>query len=161
MIVKGDPVPSEKLGNTALFDRLIEARDGASVLEAALAFAREVIAEGKPPKKVRNLKVTLRNAQAFFQFARNTVSALTKDYPAPLKCVEAVAAAVSRPFEEGLAFEQRCFTELLVSPEHGALRHAFFAERAAAKINGLPADTPVHTIRSVAVIGAGTMGGGI
>ena len=161
MIVKGDPVASEKLGKTALFDRLIESADGAEVLKAAIAFAQEVVDKNLPLKKVRDIKIELPHAQAFFQFARNTIGAVAKNYPAPLKCVDAVAAAVFEPFDKGLATERQLFQELLLTPQSAALRHAFFAERAAGKIDKLPANTPTRPIRSVAVIGAGTMGGGI
>src|SRR5262249_1167821 len=84
-----------------------------------------------------------------------------KNLPAPLKCVEAVAASVSKPFDEGIATERALFLALMQSPESRALRHAFFAERAASKIADVPGDTPTRAIRNVAVSGAGTMGGGI
>jgi 3-hydroxyacyl-CoA dehydrogenase len=100
-------------------------------------------------------------AEAFFQFARNTVKAVAGPYPAPLACVEAVAAAVEKPFEAGLKRERELFTTLMLSPESAALRHVFQAERAASKIQGVPDDTPLRPIRKVGVIGAGTMGGGI
>jgi len=82
-------------------------------------------------------------------------------FPAPLKCVEAVAAAVSKKFDDGLKVERDLFLELVQTTESKALRHAFFGERAASKIPDVPADTPLRDIRSAAVIGAGTMGGGI
>src|SRR5205085_5159573 len=82
-------------------------------------------------------------------------------YPAPLKALEAVAASATQPFEQGLRTERELFLQLIDSPESKALRHAFFAERAASKIPDVPEDTPTRPIRSVAVIGAGTMGGGI
>ena len=89
------------------------------------------------------------------------MAAASKGLPAPAKCVEAVAAAVSRPFEEGLRVEREAFLHLVQTSESKALRHAFFAERTAAKIPDVPDDTPTRTIRAAAVIGAGTMGGGI
>ena len=101
------------------------------------------------------------DAEAFFQFARNSVGALAKNFPAPLKCVDAVAAAVSMPFDEGLRYERELFTQLVQTPESRALRHAFFAERAATKIPGIDPGTVPRKIERVAVIGAGTMGGGI
>ena len=82
-------------------------------------------------------------------------------FPAPLKCVDAVEAACTRPFDEGLQVERNLFVELMMSPESRALRHAFQGERAAAKIPDVPSDTPTRTIAKVGVIGAGTMGGGI
>src|SRR5205814_6205292 len=92
---------------------------------------------------------------------RNTVGAISKNYPAPLKCIDAVAASVDKPFDEGLRIERELFVELLMGPESQALRHAFFAERAASKIPDVPEDTAKRKLDKVAVIGAGTMGGGI
>ena len=157
MIVSGEAVPSEQLAGSALFDEMIEG----DLLEGALAFAGKVVAEGRPLKRARDIKPGLPNAEGFFQFARNTVGAAAKNFPAPLKCVDAVAAAVSLPFDEGVRLERELFQQLMQSPESRALRHAFFAERAAAKIPDVPEDTPVRKIAKVAVIGAGTMGSGI
>ncbi len=129
--------------------------------DGALRFARRVIAEKMPPKKVRDLKLDMPNAEAYFQFARNTVKAVAGPYPAPLACIEAVAAAVEKPFEAGLKRERELFTTLMLSPESAALRHVFQAERAASHILDVPDDTPIRPIAKVGVIGAGTMGGGI
>ncbi|HET9470550.1 MAG TPA: 3-hydroxyacyl-CoA dehydrogenase NAD-binding domain-containing protein, partial [Usitatibacter sp.] len=156
MIVSGNPVPAAKLQDTALVDRIVEG----DLLQGAVAFAREV-AEKRPLPRVRDRPAIEPNAEAFFQFARNTVAAVAKNFPAPGKCVDAVAAAVSKPFEEGLKYERELFLQLIQSPESRALRHAFFGERAASKIPDVPADTPTRKVDSVAVIGAGTMGGGI
>ena len=157
MIVSGTPVPSEKLKDTALFDAMIDGE----LLKGAIAFAEKVITENRPLKRVRDIKIDYPNAEAYFQFARNNVQAVAKNFPAPLKCVDAVAAAVAKPFDEGLRVERDFFTYLVQTPESKALRHAFFAERAAAKVKDVPDDTPIREIKKVAVIGAGTMGGGI
>jgi 3-hydroxyacyl-CoA dehydrogenase len=157
MIVSGEAMPSERLAGSALFDEMIEG----DLLEGALALAGKIIAEGRPLKRARDIKPSLPNAEAFFQFARNTIGAAAKNFPAPLKCVDAVAAAVSLPFDEGVRLERELFQQLMQSPESRALRHAFFAERAAAKIPDVPEDTPVRKIAKLAVIGAGTMGSGI
>jgi 3-hydroxyacyl-CoA dehydrogenase len=157
MIVSGAPIASEKLQATPLFDAIVEG----DLLEGALAFAHRAVAEYLPLKRVRDIKIKLPNADAFFQFARNSVGALAKSFPAPLKCVDAVAAAVSMPFDEGLRYERELFLQLLQTPESRALRHAFFAERAATKIPGIDVGTVTRKIERVAVIGAGTMGGGI
>jgi len=130
------------------------------VLEGAIALASEV-ADKRPLPLVRNLKVGHPNAEGYLQFARNTVGAMAKNFPAPLKCIDAVAASLRMPFDQGLAHERELFIGLMLTPECKALRHAFFAERAASKIPDVPEDTPVREIRKVAVIGAGTMGGGI
>jgi 3-hydroxyacyl-CoA dehydrogenase len=156
MIVSGTPIASEKLANTALFSKLIEG----DLMEGALAYAAS-IADTRPLPKVRDVKVDYPNYEAFLQFSRNTVKAMSGPYPAPLKCVEAVAASVTMKFDDGIKFERDLFIALVQSTESKALRHAFFGERAASKIPDVPADTPVRSIKSAAVIGAGTMGGGI
>ncbi|HSY27759.1 MAG TPA: 3-hydroxyacyl-CoA dehydrogenase NAD-binding domain-containing protein, partial [Burkholderiaceae bacterium] len=156
MIVSGNPVPSEKLAGTALFNEIIEG----DLLQGALAFANK-IADIRPLPKVRDLKVVYPNHEAFLQFSRNTVKAMAGPFPAPLKCVEAVAASVTKKFDDGIQFERSLFVELVQTTESKALRHAFFGERAASKLPDVPEDTPTRPIKAVAVIGAGTMGGGI
>jgi 3-hydroxyacyl-CoA dehydrogenase len=110
---------------------------------------------------VRDRAVEHPDPAAFLQQARDTVKAAAGPFPAPLECVECLAAAVTMPFEEGLKFERGRFLHLAQTPESKSLRHAFFAERAASKIPDVPADTPTRNIARAAVIGAGTMGGGI
>ena len=159
MIVSGEPVASELLAKAPgqkLFDRMI---DG-DLMAGALAFAAEV-APVRPLPRVRNLKASHPSADAYFQFARNTVGAMAKNFPAPLKCVEAVAGAVKLKFDDGMKLERELFTALMFTPESKALRHAFFAERATSKIPDVPADTKLRSVNKLAVIGAGTMGGGI
>lgn len=156
MIVSGTPVASEKLAKTKLFDQMI---DG-DLMQGAIAFANKV-ADARPLPKVRDIRIDYPNYEGFLQFSRNTVKAMAGPFPAPLKCVEAVAAAVTQKFDEGLKTERELFLELVQTNESKALRHAFFAERAASKIPDVPEDTPKREIKSAAVIGAGTMGGGI
>jgi len=159
MIVSGAPVKSEalaKIPGQKLFDRIVEG----DLMQGALAFAAEV-ADKRPLPLVRNLRADHPNPDAYFQFARNTVGAMSRNFPAPLKCVDAVAASVSKRFDDGLRHERELFAGLMFTPESKALRHTFMAERATNKIPDIPADTPLRTISSVAVIGAGTMGGGI
>ena len=160
MIVSGNPVNSELLAQVPgqkLFDRIIEG----DLLAGAIAFARERAAAGGAHPRVRDLKVRHDNAAAFIAFARTTVGALSKNYPAPLRCIDAIEAATTKRFDEGMAVEREGFLALMLTPESRALRHAFFAERAAARIPDVPEGTPVREIRKVGVIGAGTMGGGI
>jgi 3-hydroxyacyl-CoA dehydrogenase len=159
IIVSGEPVKSEVLAGLPgqkLFDRLI---DG-DLLAGAIAFAQEVAAV-RPLPLVRDLKVKHPNADAYFQFARNMVKGMAKNFPAPAKCVDAVQAAVTQKFEDGMVTERETFLALMLTPECKALRHAFFAERAASKIPDVPETTPVRNVAKVGVIGAGTMGGGI
>src|SRR6266550_4211910 len=157
MIVSGASVLASQLAQTALFDEVVSG----DALDAAIAVARNVVAQKRPLKRIRDLRIDYPNADGFFAFARNTVATVAKNFPAPLKCVDAVAAAVSKPFDEGLRYEHGLFLQLVQTPESRALRHAFFAERAASKIPDVPDDTPTRSVQSVAVIGAGTMGGGI
>jgi 3-hydroxyacyl-CoA dehydrogenase len=124
-------------------------------------FAQEV-ADSRPLPLVRDLKVKHPNPDAYFQFARNTVKAMAKNFPAPARCVDCVEQSLkARTIDDGLRYERDTFLALMMTPECKALRHAFFAERAASKIPDVPEETPQRKIESVAVIGAGTMGGGI
>jgi 3-hydroxyacyl-CoA dehydrogenase len=156
MIVSGNPVPSEKL--PALFDQIFAA--DADIVQSAVAFAGK-IADVRPLPKVRDRKVDYPNHEAFLQFSRNTVKAMSGPFPAPLECVETVAASVTMKFDDGMKFERERFLHLIQTTESKSLRHAFFSERTASKVPDVPADTPVRSIKSAAVIGAGMMGGGI
>jgi 3-hydroxyacyl-CoA dehydrogenase len=158
MIVSGTPVASEKLAGTLLFDDLLPA--GSDVVEGAVAFAERVAAV-RPLPRVRDNTIEQAGLDAFLEAARARVQAAAGPFPAPLACLDAVAASATMPFEEGLAFERDRFMALKETVESKALRHAFFAERAAAKVPDVPADTPVRAIASAAVVGAGTMGAGI
>jgi 3-hydroxyacyl-CoA dehydrogenase len=161
MIVSGEPVKSELLAQIPgqkLFDRMSASAE--SLAEEALAFAQSV-ADTRPLPLVRNLPCKHRNGDAYFQFARNMVKGMAKNFPAPLKCVDAVEAATKKKFDEGMAYERENFINLMWTPESRALRHIFAAERAASKIPDVPEDTVKREIKAVAVIGAGTMGGGI
>jgi 3-hydroxyacyl-CoA dehydrogenase len=159
LIVSGETVASEvlaKMPGQKLIDKLV---DG-DVVAAAVAFAQEK-ADVRPLPLIRDLKVVHPNPQAYLQFARNTVGAMSKNFPAPLKNVDAVAASTTMKFDDGLRYERELFLAMLATPECRALRHAFMAERATSKIPDVPEDTPTRKIEKVAVIGAGTMGGGI
>ena len=161
MIVSGEPVTAEMLAQLPgqkLFDKMATSPE--SLLEEALAFARSV-ADQRPLPLVRNLPSKHPRGDAYFQFARNMVKGMAKNFPAPAKCVDAVEASTKMKFDEGMRYEREIFTALMFTPESRALRHLFMAERAASKIADVPEDTKQREIRSVAVIGAGTMGGGI
>ncbi|MGZ2745146.1 3-hydroxyacyl-CoA dehydrogenase NAD-binding domain-containing protein [Burkholderia stagnalis] len=157
MIVSGAPVPSEQLAKSGLFDELAEG----DLLDTAVAFARKAGAQAGPHPRVRDRKIVHENAAGFIQFARNSAQAAAPNFPAPHKCIDAIEAGVLNGFDKGSVAEREGFVALMMTPESRALRHAFFGERAASKIPDVPADTPVREIRQVAVIGAGTMGGGI
>jgi len=164
MIVSGEPVKSELLATVPgqkLFDQVVTG----DLLDAACTFAAAKAAEhkagGAPLPRVRDLKARHPSPDAYFQFARNMVKGMSKNFPAPAKCVDAVEASLSKPFDEGMVYEREIFMALMLTPECKALRHAFFAERAASKIPDVPEDTPQRKVEKLAVIGAGTMGGGI
>ena len=161
MIVSGEPVKSEMLAQIPgqkLFDKLASSPE--ALAEEAFAFA-QAVADARPLPLVRDLPCKHRNGDAYFQFARNMVKGMAKNFPAPLKCVDAVEAATKQKFEDGMRIERELFTNLMFTPESRALRHVFMAERAASKIPDVPAETVQRAINSIAVIGAGTMGGGI
>ncbi|HMO45896.1 MAG TPA: 3-hydroxyacyl-CoA dehydrogenase NAD-binding domain-containing protein [Rubrivivax sp.] len=159
MIVSGEPVKSEMLAALP-GQKLIQKMIDGDLLAGALAFAAEV-ADTRPLPRVRDMKATHANADGYFAFARNMVKGMAKNFPAPAKCVDCVEAAVKMKFDDGMRFERDTFLALMLTPESKALRHAFLGERAAAKIPDVPEDTPQRKIEKVAVIGAGTMGGGI
>ena len=165
MIISGESVKSEilaKIPNQRLFEKLASSRE--SLLDEAIYMAREMasrLASGMPLPQVRALPCEHPNRQVYFQSVRNTVEGMEKKAPATLKAIDAVEAAVTMSFADGIDMEFRIFRELLDAPESISLRHLFVAERAAAQIPDVPANTPVRHIRSVAVIGAGTMGSGI
>jgi 3-hydroxyacyl-CoA dehydrogenase len=161
MIVTGVPIKADEAAKLGYFERLI---DG-DLIAGAVAFAREVVAAGAARPRIRDRSVAPDSMpggpEAFFAGARAHVAKTYRGYPAPMKNLECVEASAKKPFDEGMKVERALFNELLVSTESAALRHAFFAERAASKIPDVPEDTPVRPVGSAAVIGAGTMGGGI
>jgi len=161
MIVSGEAIPSEKLAalpGQKLFDKMAGSLE--SLLDEAIAFARSV-ADQRPLPLIRNMPCQHPMGDAYFQFARNMVKGMSKNFPAPLKCVDAVQAATQRKFDQGMVYERELFMGLMLTPECRALRHIFMAQRAASKIADVPDGTPTRAIAQVAVIGAGTMGGGI
>ncbi|MES2935399.1 MAG: 3-hydroxyacyl-CoA dehydrogenase NAD-binding domain-containing protein [Pseudomonadota bacterium] len=160
MITGGAPILSEKLADSGLLTAIIEG----DLMQGALDFAHQVVGrrvDGRKPNEVRDISIDHPNPQAFLEAARAKVKAAAGPFPAPLKCVDAIAAAVTMPFEDGIEFEKKLFLELVQTTESKALRHAFFGERAAGKVPDVPENTPLRPIKSAAVIGAGTMGGGI
>lgn len=160
MIVTGDPVDAARALEIGLVDRLA----GADTLaEDAIAFARDVAARaGHPVSSLRTDRIAeaANHPQVFDKFIAENARRL-KGFDAPKACVEAVRAAVDRPFDEGIRLERELFMKLVSGTQSKAMRHLFFAERQAAKIDGIPADTPMIDIARVGILGAGTMGGGI
>src|SRR6202158_4344897 len=158
MCAEGQPVSAREAGALGLIDRLI---DG-DLLAGAVAFAREVA--GKPAPKTRErvekLGTATENA-AIFAAARDVAGKKQRGLKAHLARRDAVEAATKLAFEEGCQFEAKLFTECLFSDQSKALIHVFFGEREVAKIPDIPKDTPVIPVNRVAVVGSGTMGGGI
>jgi 3-hydroxyacyl-CoA dehydrogenase len=160
VIVGGEPVPAKQFTGTPLLDRLVAGDPlPAAIQLAAEKGAASAVADRLP--KARERLVLAPGSAALLGFARTMIRSSRPNMPAPLKCLEAIEAAVTKPFEAGLAVEQQLFEELLTTPTSRALRHAFFAERAAGKVPDVPESTPTRKIGRAAVIGAGTMGVGI
>ena len=160
MIVSGDPIGADAALNHGLIDAIV---DG-DLTAAGVAFAEKILSERRPLKKIRDLEDALAAARGkpeVFADFRKSVARQTRGFRAPESCVKAVEAAVNLPFDAGLKRERELFLELMASPESKAQRYFFFAEREAAKIPDVPPDTPAKEIKTAAVVGAGTMGGGI
>ena len=158
MMTTGTPVSGDKAKTMGLVDDVVQG----DLLEDALAFTRELIKQNKGPKRIRDLPAKMEgDPKAFFAAARAEVAKASRGYPAPLEIVACCEAAATKSFDEGRKFERERFMVLVEGNESKAMRHMFFAERQTAKIPDVPEDTPVRPIKKAAVIGAGTMGGGI
>jgi 3-hydroxyacyl-CoA dehydrogenase len=156
MIVGGEPLSASELADTALLDRVVNG----DPIAAAVDFAASDAMATRPLPRARDLSLERGQLASQCESARARLRAQRPVLPAPLRAVDALEAA-AQPFEQGLAFERRAFLELMDTPESRGLRHAFFAERAAAKVDGITSSTPVRPVSQAAVIGAGTMGAGI
>ena len=160
MIVSGRHLPASEAKQLGIVDDIIA---GDNLRKEAVAWAKTIAAK-RPLPRIRDLTAKLAEAKAdpgMFDAARKTFARRMRGQPAPEKCIRAVEAAVSKPFDEGIAIERQLFSELENSDEAKALRYAFFAEREVARIPGQPKDLKLPEIRTMAVVGAGTMGGGI
>lgn len=158
MIVSGATMMAEKLKDTGLLDRVVSD----NLLEAAVDYALELVEAQAPLKQLCAQAVSVEgDAQAILAETRVKLAAANKFQSASITCVDAVAASVELDFEEGMKKERELFLKLVNSPESQAVRYIFDAERAALKLPDIPANTPLRSINKVAVIGAGTMGGGI
>jgi 3-hydroxyacyl-CoA dehydrogenase len=158
MITGGDPIDARKGLETGLVDELASK----DLRSAAVAFAEKAVRERMPLKRVRDASDKLKVPEPdFFKNYRSSLAKRKRGLEAPQACIDAVEAALTLPFEEGLKRERELFVKLLGGEQSKAQRYFFFAEREANKIPDVPPDTPVKTIRKAAVIGAGTMGGGI
>ncbi len=161
MMTSGRHVPAKEAASLGLVDELVE--EG-KLREQAIAFARKVVAEGRPLAKIRDQNEKLDAAKGkpeIFETFRKANARKFRGFLAPEYNIRCVEAAVNQPFEEGLATERKLFNELMSGPQSAAQRYAFFAERQAQKIPDVADDTPVIPVNKVGIIGAGTMGGGI
>ena len=156
MIVGGDPIGATEALERGLVDEIASG----DLRTAAIAMANRLVAERAPLRRVRDLPIPAAPKEAFAT-ERTNLARRRRGVIAPQRCVEAVEAAATLPFDEGLAREGAFFAELVNSDQAKAQRYFFFAEREAGKIPDLPGDVATQPIARAAVIGAGTMGGGI
>jgi 3-hydroxyacyl-CoA dehydrogenase len=158
MIVSGDPVRAPRAKELGLVDALVEG----DLVPAAVAFAQSVV--GKPLRRTSQLEDKLAQARGNLTLFDEYAQKLAKEkrgFDAPQRCIETVRNAVLLPFAQGVQKERELFEALRDSDQSKAQRHVFFAEREVGKIPDVPSDTPTLPVQSVAIIGAGTMGGGI
>ena len=160
MCAGGEPVGARDALACGILDRIVEGE----LLAGAVAFARQVLARGETPPKTRERTGKLGTPEAnapLFAAARDKARQRARGQTAPLAAIDAVEAATRLPFDQGCQREGELFRQCLFSDQSKGLIHAFFGERTVSKIPDLPKDTPLLPIRRAAVVGAGTMGGGI
>jgi 3-hydroxyacyl-CoA dehydrogenase len=158
LMTTGTPIAAAKALSIGLIDKVV----AGDLLSGAVAFAKEVVAQGAELKRVRDLEVDKAGISAkFFAEYRATLNKRFRGQEAPQRIVECIEAALNTPFDAGLKEERRLFVECMQSSQSAALRHMFFAERMSSKIKDLPKDTQLKDIKRVGIIGSGLMGGGI
>jgi 3-hydroxyacyl-CoA dehydrogenase len=158
IIVSGDPVAATVAAKSGVIDKIIEG----DLLEGAIAYARDLASRKAPLRKVRDLDVDAAKTPAgFFDEARKRVAKEKKNLYAPQRIVDAVEAAATLPFDKGMARERELFLQCMGNSQSKALQHVFFAERKAANVPNLDKNVTKREVKSVGIIGAGTMGGGI
>jgi 3-hydroxyacyl-CoA dehydrogenase len=161
LITSGRHVPAPEAQQLGIIDELVP--EGADLRDAALAFARRV-ADQRPLPRIRDRDGKLAEAKAdpaLFDNFRKSIARRARNQKAPYHCIAAVEAACTMSFDEGVRRERELFNELENSDEARALRYAFFAEREVAKLPHIPRETALRPVATAAVVGAGTMGGGI
>jgi 3-hydroxyacyl-CoA dehydrogenase len=156
MIVGGEPIGAKQAREAGLIDEIATG----DLRQAAVSYAERLVREHAPLRRVRDMAVAPSDREAIGRF-RGGIEKRRRGVTAPVRCIEAVEAAASLPFDVGLAREREIFTALVNGDQAKAQRYFFFAEREAGKIPDLGTDVPVAEVRRAAVIGAGTMGGGI
>ena len=163
MCTEGKPVPAPKAQKAGILDAIVDGNDGSALLTGAIAFAA-ARAAAHDIRRTRDIPISHEKSRAGLDAcdkARAAIAKVGKGSGAPFAAVTAIEAALTVPFDAGSVHERELFADCVVSIESKALRHMFFAEREAAKVAGVPKETPVLDIRRAAVVGAGTMGGGI
>ena len=157
-ITSGKPVSADDALEAGAIDRVVDD----NIVEEAVKYAQELVAENAPLRRTHEISIDAGKYDAeYFAAFRKSIARKTRGMTAPERIVRCVEAAVSMPFAEGAAFEREMFMACRDDPQSAALQHVFFAEREAAKVPGLLKDAPLREIKSVGMIGAGTMGGGI
>jgi len=160
LITSGRPVPAGKAKALGVVDEVVED----DVLDAAIAYARKLVADGTKPRRASEQTKSIEAAKAepgLFDDFKKTLAKRQRNLEAPAAAVDAVKAATELDFAAGQEFERATFKKLVASDQSKALRYAFFIEREANKIDDVPKDTPTLPIKQAAIIGCGTMGGGI
>lgn len=158
LMTSGNPIGAAKAQAINLVDEIVEG----DLLAGAIAFAQKLVETNAPIKRSGELQVEDGdNNVEFFDGYRKTLARRAKGQIAPQHIVSCVEAAANKPLKEGLQVERDLFMECISSPQSAAMRHMFFAEREAARVKDLPKDTALREIKSVGIIGGGTMGGGI
>jgi len=160
LITSGNPVPADKAKALGAIDEVVED----DVLDAAIAYARKLVADGTPPRRSSEQTASIEAAKGdpgLFDEFKKGLAKRARNLEAPVAAVDCVKAATEKDFADGIRFERDTFKVLVASEQSKALRYAFFIERVANKIDDVPKDTPVQPIEQAAIIGCGTMGGGI
>ena len=155
-ILSGRHIPAPEARSKGIVDAIVEG----DLLAGAVAHAQMLVAQNAPRRRVRGLTVTLESPGLFAE-TEKAIARKARGFKAPWNIIKCVQAACELPFDEGMKRERELFQELVTSQESAAQRYYFFAEREAAKVLDVPADTPQRPIKSAGIIGAGTMGGGI
>ncbi|MDX1506670.1 MAG: 3-hydroxyacyl-CoA dehydrogenase NAD-binding domain-containing protein [Woeseiaceae bacterium] len=156
LMTSGTPIGAESAQTLGLIDRIVEG----DLRQAALAYARELVDKGASCRRSSELPAPASDQPLFAEYRRQ-LEKKARGQIAPQRIVDCVEAATMLPFPDGMKKERETFLELMAGPQSAGLRHLFFAEREAGKIKGIGKDTPQREVKSVGVIGAGTMGSGI
>jgi len=154
LVTSGDFVPAPQALELGIIDEM-----GGELLEGAVAYAEKLVADGAPLRKIRDIPCQAEDG--VFEAYRKANARKFRGFLAPWKNIDCIEAAATLDFDAGMARERELFNDCMISPESAAQRHVFFAEREVAKIPDVPKGTPMKEVKKVAMIGAGTMGGGI